>query len=981
MKRISLFIILLLCIVNSVTNGQDNVVISKKNVTQQNLPQQKSKTIYNSQITTVNNPNGTTNYPSWTSWSTKRSPTQNIVTRLRVPQDIVDGGKMRFQLQVEFLSTYNDVEYINIEIIEDDPINTILYEERVDVAIGTSLSGIEYDNTTFTTEVPTELDGTEEIFAKVKIQFRTLVWTTIETDDPELYSTIYTDDGFEENNSISEAYRIGDVATPGIVLSAILADANDYYQINVSSPYTNLNIYLNEFFHEAGDFDIYLYDNNGTRIAQSVSTTDEELIEKEVSPGNYYIRVLALDGGRGFYDMSLSAEQPQNITITSPTTSSNWQMGTIHNITWQDNISENVKIELYKGASSLGSISSSTQSDGSFSWTVDDFLTAGNDYRIKITSTNNSSVSDFSEYFTISNSPSIVVTSPASTSDWQMGTTHNITWQDNISENVKIHLFKDTTPLTFILSITQSTPSTGIYSWEIPSNIESAQNYIISISITNDNTVSDNSEPFTISNSSSIVVTSPTSTSDWQIETTHNITWQDNISENVKILLFEGTSPKEVISASTLSDGTFSWTINSGLTSRSDYKIKIASVNDDAISDYSEYFTIIQPSETTQSIALNQGWNLISLNVHPSDTSPESVFQPIKSSFEQVKGLTKSYDPSVPTYLNTLSELIDGFAYWVKVKTNTSLDVEGTPIDCSNTNIPIIVGWNLIGYICQQQNDLESALSGIMNNIIQVKDLTKSYDPTVPSYLNTLTTMIPNNGYWIKSNATTNLLYPAPTNIPKLASDNEKENSSISWSPTIYANSMVFYGKMDLDNLKINEDDIVGAFVNNECRGIGYIIEHENEKYITIVINGIEKENVKLKAYNKNNNKIYEIKSEFNYVPGKIVNEIHTITDSNEQTDGFANTPVSTNLFPSYPNPFNATTNVVFSIHKHTQVIINIYTINGELVRELENNTFNKGTYTIAWNGQNDYGKVCNSGIYLIRLTVVFTSHQLTSYS
>jgi|GEM_PF-1077339 len=92
------------------------------------------------------------------------------------------------------------------------------------------------------------------------------------------------------------------------------------------------------------------------------------------------------------------------ITVTSPNGGEIFQAGSSYNLTWTDNISENVKIDLYKGSVSVyqSTLLSSTLSDGSETITLPNNLSAGTDYRIKISSVSNSSLFDFSDQtFTI----------------------------------------------------------------------------------------------------------------------------------------------------------------------------------------------------------------------------------------------------------------------------------------------------------------------------------------------------------------------------------------------------------------------------------------------------------------------------------------------------------------------------------------------------------------------------------------------------
>ncbi len=94
---------------------------------------------------------------------------------------------------------------------------------------------------------------------------------------------------------------------------------------------------------------------------------------------------------------------PCSISIIAPNGSTDWQTGTSHNIEWTDNISENVKIELYKGGNLHSTLTTpSTPSDGSWNWSIPSDLTTGTDYKIKITSISNSNCYDYSDNFTIS---------------------------------------------------------------------------------------------------------------------------------------------------------------------------------------------------------------------------------------------------------------------------------------------------------------------------------------------------------------------------------------------------------------------------------------------------------------------------------------------------------------------------------------------------------------------------------------------------
>lgn len=80
-------------------------------------------------------------------------------------------------------------------------------------------------------------------------------------------------------------------------------------------------------------------------------------------------------------------------------------------------------------------------------------------------------------------------------------------------------------------------------------------------------------------------------------------------------------------------------------------------------------------------------------------------------------------------------------------------------------------------------------------------------------------------------------------------------------------------------------------------------------------------------------------------------------------------TPSEFIISPNYPNPFNPSTTVIFSVPHLLKVRISIYDITGKEIEELENRQFQAGNYKIQWNASN-----ISNGIYFF----VFESDQIT---
>jgi hypothetical protein len=78
--------------------------------------------------------------------------------------------------------------------------------------------------------------------------------------------------------------------------------------------------------------------------------------------------------------------------------------------------------------------------------------------------------------------------------------------------------------------------------------------------------------------------------------------------------------------------------------------------------------------------------------------------------------------------------------------------------------------------------------------------------------------------------------------------------------------------------------------------------------------------------------------------------------------------PLITKLYNNYPNPFNPTTNIAFSIKTQGNVKLSVYNLKGQLVKTLANTSMAAGQHSVVWNGTDNNNRSVGSGIYLYRL-------------
>jgi len=276
-------------------------------------------------------------------------------------------------------------------------------------------------------------------------------------------------------------------------------------------------------------------------------------------------------------------------------------------IYWNDNISENVKIELYKGGILNQTIVSSTQSDGYYVWDIPDDIVGGNDFKVKITSISTGTVYDFSNNnFTI-NAKTITVTTPNGGESWQAGAIHNIFWSANFPDSIKIELYKNG---VYNSTIASSTTGNGHYQWLIPSTQTGGDDYKVKVSSTTQPSVYDYSDnTFTIGGA--IMVTSPNGGESWVKGSTHNITWTGSSgSFNVKIDLIHDGYYYSTIASSTPNNGGYAWTISTGagVAVGDQYKIRITTLDETILDDESDDNFSITDSLTVTSPNGGEDW-------------------------------------------------------------------------------------------------------------------------------------------------------------------------------------------------------------------------------------------------------------------------------------------------------------------------------------------------------------------------------------
>lgn len=161
---------------------------------------------------------------------------------------------------------------------------------------------------------------------------------------------------------------------------------------------------------------------------------------------------------------------------------------------------------------------------------------------------------------------------------------------------------------------------------------------------------------------------------------------------------------------------------------------------DNCESDSAFIEVIVQQSIYTQNIELEQGWNLISIHVIPTDNTITTLFEGLDvHSNKSANGFWRN---GLPSEFQSIKRIIPGNGYLVYMNTPGMLQISGVVMEIPDWNL--VAGWNLVG--CPYQN--QTAFSSVFTDV-QVQQI-KNFDGFwIPNDINSIDSFEPGNAYFI----------------------------------------------------------------------------------------------------------------------------------------------------------------------------------------------------------------------------------------
>jgi len=214
------------------------------------------------------------------------------------------------------------------------------------------------------------------------------------------------------------------------------------------------------------------------------------------------------------------------------------------------------------------------------------------------------------------------------------------------------------------------------------------------------------------------------------------------------------------------------------------------------------------------------------------------------------------------------------------------------------------------------------------------------------------------------------------------------------WSTSKVAKSAPAAGMAFDLNAEYNADNsiyyvTVNAQNSADVNGIAFSLKYDAEKYefVSEAVNGLSSDINVIKAdkgvvdiasfygsekFNgavvlgfKAKGQIAEMNVEMVNAQVAINGEINAVSNS---TVTLKAVPTVYSLSQNFPNPFNPTTTIEYSIPKAGLTSLDVYNIAGQKVRTLVNETQSASFYKVVWDGRNDNGESVATGMYFYKL-------------
>ncbi|MDL2222983.1 T9SS type A sorting domain-containing protein [Bacteroidales bacterium OttesenSCG-928-M11] len=367
-----------------------------------------------------------------------------------------------------------------------------------------------------------------------------------------------------------------------------------------------------------------------------------------------------------------------------------------------------------------------------------------------------------------------------------------------------------------------------------------------------------------------------------------------------------------------------------------------------------------------QSIALNKGWNWISVNVQNNNPS---LIDQLKENTVHLASQIKAGDGKFlnnveDEWIGLITDIDTEHMYTLKADGNESIRIVGQPVKPGETSITLLPNrWSWIAYSPQFTLPVKDALAGISDPMLndQVKGQRGYRIMSSQGWIGSLSSMEPGRGYKYKSGNNQEVVFHYPTTSAVLRSPMKNSTHKpyeYRWNVDC---SRFDYNMTVTASLFIEDEEItsglyeVAAFSGDECRGsaiMEYVEGFDHPFMNFLMVYGEKSERIEFRIFNHATGEIHKAKEVLVFTP----DAIHGTPDELFALTVYTPTGINSgqaSVLSLYPNPVEK--ELFINHNLGTLDKIEISDISGKQLLIKDNfdqpsvdvSSFSKGTYLV----------------------------------
>lgn len=366
---------------------------------------------------------------------------------------------------------------------------------------------------------------------------------------------------------------------------------------------------------------------------------------------------------------------------------------------------------------------------------------------------------------------------------------------------------------------------------------------------------------------------------------------------------------------------------------------------------------------------MSSGWNWFSVYLLEADMGLDNILSSLNPQdgdyIKDRKGTGNSAQfyniPGTFTgWTGTLSELDPKETYKIKLANEGDVIYQGSPIDYETEQIPVLAGWNWVGYPIPFEipvSEYLTTLDLVDGDYLKDQINSTTYYDAINDWFGQLEIMIPGDGYVLNVSNAGSIYEPITEFKAAIISANADVVIDIP-KYSVRVSDFEFSGSATIEvfvygNNVGSETNILYAFnQDNVCVGIINGLQYPmNNKYLYNLMmysNIKEEDELYFKFFDRDINKWYSFEETLAFEEDMIIaTAYHPFELRNAIADEFIE---ESNDIIVFPNPFMERLNYSFVLDANKNVKISIVNAIGVVVEVLEDRTFSAGQHLLEWN-------------------------------